>query len=115
MLLYRDPIVCRGGWSGKHCTVHLLVHPSAACVVTVVTIDACRPTCDSEIGGLMDFATKTRLHAEFVAGARRVPMKAGSLLLWNSRYPQSLHPHCVYWHVGGSLFGRGSASHLLMH
>jgi hypothetical protein len=66
--------------------MHLLVHPSHACDVIVVAIDACRPTYNSEIGGLMDFATKTRLHAEFVAGARRVPMKAGSLLLWNSRY-----------------------------
>ena len=65
---------------------HVRVHPSKACVITVVTIVACCSTFGSEIGGLMDFATKTRLHAEFVAGARRVPMKAGSLLLWNSRY-----------------------------
>jgi hypothetical protein len=40
----------------------------------------------SEIRGLQDAARRTALYQEFITNARRVPVKAGSLLLWNSRY-----------------------------
>lgn len=39
----------------------------------------------SEIRGLREDARRDELYRSFLTNARRVPVKAGSLLLWNSR------------------------------